>query len=149
MYPANTENIKQELAAQTAALHRQEKRFTAMEMAFHESSAHHNQHLETLSGQLQHLMQVRQTPAVLQPTSPSVPAVSGPEPHLSALERFSGAPGTCRFFLTLCSLTFELQPLTYPTEMSRVAFMITQLTGHAQEWGSAEWEKQSALCSSL
>ena len=27
--------------------------------------------------------------------------------------------------------------------------MITQLTGRAREWGTAEWEKQSALCSSV
>ena len=120
-----------------------------MEVAFWEASARHSEHLETLSGQLLQLMQARQTPAVSPPTSPSVPAVPGPKPYLSALERISGAPGTHRSFLTLCSLTFELQPLTYPTERSRVAFMITQLTGRAREWGTAEWDKQSALCSSV
>ena len=25
--------------------------------------------------------------------------------------------------------------------------MVTQLTGHSRDWGTAEWEKQSAFCS--
>lgn len=149
MNPADTKALKEEVAAQGAALHQHSRQFTAMEVAFQEASERHNQHFEVLSGQLQQLTLDSQTPAVQPPTSPPVPAVSRPEPRLSALERFSGAPDTCRSFLTLCSLTFELQPLTYPTERSRVAFMITQLTGRARNWGAAEWEKQSALCSSV
>ena len=143
MNPADMEKVNQEIAAQAAALHQHEKQFTAMEVAFREASARHNQHLETLSGQLQQLMQASRPPAVSPPTAP------GPEPRLYALERFSGAPGTCRSFLTLCRLTFELQPLAYPTERSRVAFMITQLTGPARDRGTAEWEKQSVFCSSV
>jgi len=138
-----------EMAAQAAALHHHEKQFTAMEVALRETSARHNQHLETLSNQLQQLMKPRQTPADSPPTCPSVPTVPGPEPRLSALERFSGAPGTCRSFLTLRKLTFELQPLTYPTDRSRLAFMITQHTGQARDWGTAKWEKQLAFCSSV
>ena len=149
MNPADMEKVKQEMAAQAAALHHHEDQFAAMEAAFRKASACHNQDLETLNAQLQQLMQASQTPVVPPPTGPSVPIFPGPEPRLSALERFSGAPGTCRSFLTLCKLTFELQPLTYPTERSRVAFMITQLTGRARDWGTAEWEKQSTFCSSV
>jgi hypothetical protein len=68
------EKVNQEIAAQAVALHQHEKQFTAMEVAFREASARHNQHLETLSGQLQQLMQASRPPAVSPPTAP------GPEP---------------------------------------------------------------------
>ncbi|XP_047195290.1 uncharacterized protein LOC124851551 [Hippoglossus stenolepis] len=120
-----------------------------MAEVFQEASACRDQHLEALNDQFQRLAQARQLPAASRPVSPPARAISGPEPRLNAPERFSGAPGTCWSFLTLCSLTFELQPLTYPTERSRVACMITQLSGRARDWGTPEWEKQSAICSSV
>ncbi|KAE8299085.1 hypothetical protein D5F01_LYC01474 [Larimichthys crocea] len=93
MNPADMENVKQGMAAQAAVLCQHEKHLTAMGVALQEASARHNQHLEILNNQLQQLMQLRQTPAASPPTSPPVPTAPGPEPRLSALERFSGAPG--------------------------------------------------------
>lgn len=49
------------------------------------------------------------------------------EPRAPQIEKYGGDSSTCRPFLTLCSLTFELQPLSYPTERSRVAFINTNL----------------------
>lgn len=146
MDPADTGALKQEMTAQADVLRQQEQRLTALEIIIREASARQDRHLEILSDQLRQLQQPTTAPP---PVIPPVPAVPGPEPRLSPPERYSGAPGTCRSFLTMCSLTFELQPLTYPTERSRVAFMITQLTGRAREWGTAEWAKQSAVCSSV
>ena len=87
MNPADIEKITLEMAAQAAALHHHEKQFTAMEVALRETSALHNQHLETLSNQLQQLMTPRQTPA----TSPSVPTVPGPEPPLKCTGALFGS----------------------------------------------------------
>ena len=149
MNPADAQRLYSEVTAHASALQEQERQLTSMGEAVQASAARHDQRLEALYDQVQQLVQICRPPAVSQPAIPPVHAAPGPEPRLNAPDRFSGAPGTCRSFLTLCSLTFELQPLTYPTERSRVACMITQLSGRAREWGTAEWEKQSAICSSV
>ena len=149
MNPADAQRLYSEVTAHASALQEQERRLTSMGETVQASAARHDQRLEALYDQVQQLVQICRPPAVSQPAIPPVRAAPGPEPRLNAPDRFSGAPGTCRSFLTLCSLTFELQPLTYPTERSRVACMITQLSGRAREWGTAEWEKQSAICSSV
>ena len=61
------------------------------------------------------------------------------EPRLPAPERYDGAPGECRAFVTQCQLIFHLQPLTFPTDDARVAYVFTQLTGRAKKWGTSAW----------
>ena len=61
------------------------------------------------------------------------------EPRLPAPERYDGSPGECRSFLTQCQLIFNLQPLTFPTDVAWVAYIITRLTGRARKWGTAAW----------
>ena len=149
MDPADAQRLYQEVVAHANALKQQERQLTSMAEAVQASATRHDQRLEAVNDQVQQLVQICQPRAVPRPASPPARAALGPEPRLNAPDRFSGAPGTCRSFLTLCSLTFELQPLTYPTGRSRVACMITQLSGRARDWGTAEWEKQSAICSSV
>lgn len=36
-----------------------------------------------------------------------------PEPFPPSIERYDGDPSTCRFFLSLCSVTFEVQPHSF------------------------------------
>ncbi len=91
-------------------------------------------------------------------TSPSV-ATSPPdqdgtinrhaEPRLNPPAPYSGEPNTCRSFLSQCSLTFSLQPSCFPTEGSKVAFIITLLVGQAREWGTAMWDNGPDCCSSF
>ncbi len=91
-------------------------------------------------------------------TSPSV-ATSPPdqdgtsnrhaEPRLNPPAPYSGEPNTCRSFLSQCSLTFSLQPSCFPTERSKVAFIITLLVGQAREWGTAMWDNEQDCCSSF
>jgi len=151
MNPADIETFRKEIMAQGGALFQtQQQQLTAIAVTIQESSARHERNMEILHNRIQGLAQVHQGPADVSSTSSTpVRVTSGPEPRLNVPERFSGAPGTCRSFITLCSLNFELQPLSYPTERSRVAFMLTQLTGRARDWGTAEWEKQSVICSSV
>ncbi|KAK2847471.1 hypothetical protein Q5P01_010470 [Channa striata] len=68
---------------------------------------------------------------------------SSPDCRMAPPERFSGEPDKCRTFVSSLSLFFELQPSTYPTERSRVAYAISLLSGKAHEWGMAEWDNRS------
>ena len=104
-----------------------------------EIAARHERSMRSIQ---EHLQRV---PASSPPVRPS--PVS--DARLPPPERFSGAPGSCRPFLVQCSLAFELQPSAFPTERSRVAYIVSLLSGRAKDWGTAEWEKQSAMCASV
>ncbi len=88
-------------------------------------------------------VQLLRSPAA-PPTPPSfsIPGNHSPqhEPRLPAPEMYAGDPNLCRAFLTKCSLFFSLQPLTFATEVSRVALVLTLLSGRAALWGTAVWE---------
>ncbi len=85
------------------------------------------------------------------PPSFSIPGNHSPqhEPRLPAPEMYAGDPNLCRAFLTKCSLFFSLQPLTFATEVSRVALVLTLLSGKAALWGTAVWENCHPCCSSF
>ena len=106
-----------------------------------------------LSAQLQQLMSTR-PPAVPGPVpEPPAPALPQPrmfsEPRVGAPERYNGNPELCGPFLTSCSLLFSLQPYTFATEEARVAYVISNLTGRALLWGTAEWERRTSACASF
>ncbi|MGL5500211.1 MAG: DUF4939 domain-containing protein, partial [Plesiomonas shigelloides] len=44
---------------------------------------------------------------------------------------------------------FALQANTFSTEQSKVAFVLTLLTGRAALWGTAVWENQDPCCASF
>ncbi len=97
-------------------------------------------------------VQLLRSPAA-PPTPPSfsIPGNHSPqhEPRLPAPEMYAGNPNLCRAFLTKCSLFFSLQPLTFATEVSRVALVLTLLSGKAALWGTAVWENRHPCCSSF
>ncbi len=97
-------------------------------------------------------VQLLKSPAA-PPTPPSfsIPGNHSPqhEPRLPAPEMYAGDPNLCRAFLTKCSLFFSLQPLTFATEVSRVALVLTLLSGRAALWGTAVWENRHPCCSSF
>lgn len=62
--------------------------------------------------------------------SPQVPAPHV-EPRLPPPQHFSGDPRAYRGFLTNCSLTFELQPSSFPSDRAKIAYVITILSGKA------------------
>ena len=78
-----------------------------------------------------------------------LPTTAFPEPNVGNPERFDGDPTQVRAFLTSCRLQFSLQPRTFATEGAKVGFVITHLTGRARLWGTAEFERQTAACSSF
>ncbi len=98
-------------------------------------------------------IQLLRSPTVL-PTLPILPVPSGNkdpqhEPRLPTPEVYAGDPNLCRAFLTKCSLFFSLQPQTFATEASKVALVLTLLSGKAALWGTAVWENCHPCCSSF
>lgn len=84
----------------------------------------HNQILQDLSTNLQEisrsLSQAAPAPPILAP-SPPIPSC---EPFVLVLEFYNGDLGSCQLILVQCSLVFEQQPLTYPTDRFRIAYLI-------------------------
>ncbi|KAG1956955.1 retrotransposable element [Pimephales promelas] len=110
------------------------------------------QALVTQVSELTQQIQRLRVPAA--PPTPAVPlAPSGSpsqsEPRLPVPEAYSGEPSYCRAFLTQCSMHFALQPRTFYNEQTKVAFVLTLLTGRAALWGTAVWENQNPCCSSF
>ncbi|KAM9412399.1 uncharacterized protein ACWYII_026600 [Salvelinus alpinus] len=79
-----------------------------------------------------------------------VPVAVNPlaEPRLPPPQRFSGDPSVCKGFFTQCSLSFELQPSSFPTDRSKIAYIITLLSEKALAWATAVWDAQSPCCAS-
>lgn len=72
-----------------------------------------------------------------------------PEPRCNNPPTYDGDPNSCRAFLSQCSVVFALQPRTYAAEETRVAFVLTLLTGRARDWGTSVWESRSPCCASF
>ena len=90
--------------------------------------------------------QASAAPVPALPDPPVAPQPAAREPRLPPPQPYNGEPGTCRSFLSQCSLTLELQASAFPTERSRVAYIITLLTGKAREWGTALWDSDDPVC---
>ncbi len=43
-------------------------------------------------------------------------------------------------------MIFSLQPTTYAVDRSRIAFVLSLLTGRARDWGAAVWESEASCC---
>ncbi|TWW54183.1 hypothetical protein D4764_0209330, partial [Takifugu flavidus] len=133
------------------------------EQRLEEAAAHARQAAEAqaraitaLTAQLQQLTSTLSSPeatvsAPAPPPPAPVPALPRmiSEPRLGAPERYNGDPKLCRPFLTSCSLLFSLQPHTFATEGAKVPYVISNLTGRALLWGTAEWERQTPACASF
>lgn len=93
-------------------------------------------------------------PDLLSPQSPPQdplpsPAQFFPQPPtaLPAPQRYDGSPGECCGFITRCQLTSELQPTTFPSDRSKIAYIITLSVDKAQAWATAIWQRQGPECS--
>lgn len=65
------------------------------------------------------------------------------EPHVAIPESYSWEAGRCSSFLLQCSLVFDLQPLTYLNNKSKIAFILNLLSGRILQWVSAIIENQT------
>ncbi|KAI5627233.1 hypothetical protein C0J50_13205 [Silurus asotus] len=87
-------------------------------------------------------------PARQAPASSTAPSAMR-EPQLAHPARFLGDPDSCRLFIMQCDLIFSMQPSQFGTKRSKVAYVISLLSGRALRWATAEWESQSANCRSF
>ncbi|RXN14598.1 Pol poly [Labeo rohita] len=69
-----------------------------------------------------------------------------PDPRINNPSCFSGQPTECRAFLMQCKVVFSLQSSTYAGDRSKVAYVISLLTGRARDWGATVWESEAGCC---
>ena len=62
------------------------------------------------------------------------------EPFVPPPEHYLGEIGACSAFLLQCSHVFDLQPNSYATDKSCVAYIMNLLKGRAVQLGTALWE---------
>ncbi len=144
MDSAEARSIQGVLENNNARMDRQEEQMFATGRAVQALVAQ----VSELTTQIQHL----RMPAVpLPPPVPPAPPSSRTqrEPRLPAPEAYNGEPNLCRAFLVKCSMFFSLQPQTFATEKSKVALVLTLLSGKAALWGTAVWKNRHPCCSSF
>ncbi len=78
------------------------------------------------------------------PTAPTLPT-STTSPRLAFPDKFDGSPVKCKGFLMQCSMFVSQQPMLYPTDDSRIAFVCSLLTGRALEWATAVWRDDQSV----
>ncbi|KAF7642549.1 hypothetical protein LDENG_00256090 [Lucifuga dentata] len=142
------------MARLQTALERQESVIIQYHQEFEKVNLAFRSLTETLSVLLDQLCQSQwttpdaPTPCAMSALSPAHQGVIY-EPHLPPPQPYSGDPGTCRSFLSQCSLYFELQPSRFSSDRCKVAAIISLLSGRAREWGTAVWDAQLPICSGL
>ena len=82
-------------------------------------------------------------PPAVDPAQPSSPHTR--EPFVPPPEHYSGDVGACSTFLLQSSHVFDLQPNSYATDKSRIAYVMNLLRGRAAQWGTALWEGESTI----
>ncbi|KAK3561631.1 hypothetical protein QTP86_011254 [Hemibagrus guttatus] len=102
---------------------------------------------------------LRQALAALPAPAPTPPAITSADTvtassallcssSMAQPAPYSGSVEDCNGFLLQCSLVLEMQPHLYPTERSKVAFVITQLRGQALLWAESLWSQDSPVTQS-
>ncbi len=121
--------------------------------------------LQNLSMQVSHLsnqLHVSEPPLNITSENPSMSTAPTPapvalaqsslphrEPFVPPPEPYSGEIGNCSGFLLRCSLVFDLQPCSYPTDNAKIAYVINLLRGKAAKWATAVCEQESPALSSF
>lgn len=62
---------------------------------------------------------------------------------------YAGDAAECGGFLLQVFLYIKMQPQKFPTECSKVAFIISLLSGKALLWAQATWNAQSTIINSF
>ncbi len=85
-------------------------------------------------------------------TSVSITTTSSSPVFVSPMARpapFSGVAEECNGFLLQCSLSIEIQPYQYPTERSKIAFIVSLLSGKALQWAETIWAQSGNVTHSF
>ncbi|KAK7933591.1 hypothetical protein WMY93_004487 [Mugilogobius chulae] len=159
---AETEKFKQAIAAQGALVGQHGQALKTVMKSIQELTAGVNQLGDRLTEVTNQLAALTIASPGSAPTSaqPSVPApqASAPapfqpaqprEPFIPTPNRYSGELGSCNQFLHQCMIVFNQQPLTYSTDQSKVAFIMSLLSGKASAWAVAIANSNSPACNTL
>uniref|UniRef100_A0A8C5I165 CCHC-type domain-containing protein n=1 Tax=Gouania willdenowi TaxID=441366 RepID=A0A8C5I165_GOUWI len=152
MDPADSDQLRGAIRKQGSRLTQHDEQLAGLTAGLQDLSRRHvsmETQLTQLTEQVQMLITRFSAPEapILPSVSPAAAAI--PSSQLSNPARFSGDSGDSRPFLVQCGLHFEMQPGTFPTERSKVAYMISHLSGRAEAWATAEWNSRSRLCESV
>lgn len=118
--------------------------------------------LQNLSAQVTNLTeQLRLSDHRATPEHPSVSTAPSPspapvslhpsphkEPYVPAPEPYAGEIGGASGFVLRCSLVFDQQPFSYPSDRAKIAYTVNLLRGRAAQWVTALWEQESPILSS-
>ena len=80
--------------------------------------------------------------------APVYPPTQPRESFIPTPVRYSGELGRCRQFLHQCSLVFEQQPLTYASDRTKTAFIMSLLSDQAADWAVANSMNRPTLAHS-
>ncbi|KAJ8382596.1 hypothetical protein SKAU_G00033740 [Synaphobranchus kaupii] len=146
MDPADLEQIRHAFSCQTAISDQQGRRLDDV--------------LEVVRGITEQVSQLSLHQPLLR--IPANPTPSSPEPHPEAPaptssreprvqhpELYRGGLGRCREFLLKCDIVFRMQPSSFASDSSKIAFIMSSLGGSALEWATSIWDSQAPLCSNF
>lgn len=108
----------------------------------------HGSQMAALAAGIQEITRKLEQMSVFQSSPPNVTVQQVREPRIASPERYSGDPSSCETFLTQCEIQFSFQPSSFPSERSKVAYVVSLLTGRAAQWAVAQWGRNSHICSS-
>lgn len=117
MDPARTTDLQEYLAKSADFMDQQDEQVLATARAVQVLASE-------LTTQVQHLSSPN-APAPPPVPHQLLPVTSHHEPRILTPERYSGEHNLCRAFLTKCSIFFFLQLVTFASEESKVALVIT------------------------
>ncbi len=79
---------------------------------------------------------------------PPPPPQSASASPMALPAAYAGDSAECGGFLLQLALYIEMQPQKFPTERSKVAFLISLLSGRALSWARAIWNANTSLINS-
>ncbi len=79
---------------------------------------------------------------------PPPPPQSASASPIALPAAYAGDSAECGSFLLQLALYIEMQPQKFPTERSKVAFLISLLSGRALSWARAIWNANTSLINS-
>ncbi|KAI2662149.1 Transposon Tf2-9 polyprotein [Labeo rohita] len=94
---------------------------------------------------------VTSAPVTTDGSSPALSTSSAtvPSSPMARPAPYSGRAEECNRFLLQCSLVFAMQPTLCPTDQSKIAFIISLLTGPALHWAETLWHQDGPATRSI
>lgn len=145
--PADLDSIQHAVSLQGATIGRHEELLQDLLEGLNSLTEHHDQGfkgtMELIKELTHRLSAIPENPQSPFPFSGELvqPTPVPQEPCLPPPERHSGNFGTCQGFLSQCSLIFELQLSSFPSDRLKIAYIITLMSGRVLSWAMAVWEQ--------